>query len=79
VQPSKTLDITKDACPITFVKTKLALEILDAGNILEVLLNAGEAVQNVPRSLRSEGHRIVSLEKQNSGIYRMLVEKEGGQ
>jgi len=79
VQPNKTLDITKDACPITFVKTKLALETLEDGAVLEVLLNEGEAVKNVPRSLRNEGHKVVCLEKQEDGTYRMLVEKEGGQ
>lgn len=79
MQPNKTLDITKDACPMTFVKTKLALEQLEAGQILEVLLNSGEAVKNVPRSLRNEGHKVAALEKQDDGSYRMLVEKEGGQ
>lgn len=79
MQPNKTLDITRDACPMTFVKTKLALEMLAGGDILEVLLNDGEAVKNVPRSLRNEGHRVAALEKQVGGTYRMLVVKEGGQ
>ncbi|MBT9174189.1 MAG: hypothetical protein DDT21_02600 [Syntrophomonadaceae bacterium] len=77
MQPSKTLDIINDSCPITFVKTKLALECLPAGDILEILLNSGEAVKNVPRSLRAEGHKVAVLEKQTDGTYRMLVEKEG--
>jgi TusA-related sulfurtransferase len=64
---------------MTFVKTKLALEMLDAGDVLEVFLNSGEAVKNVPRSLRNEGHKVIALEKQEDGTYRMLVEKEGGQ
>jgi len=75
VQPNKTLDITADTCPMTFVKTKLALEILNGGEILEVRLNAGEAVRNVPRSLRNEGHKVLSLAKREDGTYRMLVEK----
>ena len=77
MQPSKTLDIISDSCPITFVKIKLALESLAAGDILEILLSGGEAVKNVPRSLRAEGHRVVALEKQSNGTYRLLVEKEG--
>lgn len=79
MQSNKTIDITKDACPMTFVKTKLALEMLEAGEFLEVVLNGGEAVANVPRSLKNEGHKVVSLEKQEDGTYRMLVEKEGAQ
>ena len=78
MQPDKTLDITGDQCPMTFVKTKLALETVEAGQFLEVFLNSGEAVKNVPRSLRNEGHKVVALEKQESGTYRLLVEKEGG-
>ncbi|MCL4464165.1 MAG: sulfurtransferase TusA family protein [Firmicutes bacterium] len=77
MQPKKMLDIVKDSCPITFVKTKLALEALVTGDILEILLSGGEAVKNVPRSLRAEGHRVLALEKQQNGTYRMLVEKEG--
>jgi TusA-related sulfurtransferase len=44
------IDITGVVCPITFVKTKVALEELTDGDVLEVRLNGGEPVQNVPRS-----------------------------
>lgn len=64
---------------MTFVKTKLALEMMERGEILEVFLNAGEAVKNVPRSLTNEGHKVLSLAKREDGTYRMLVEKEGNQ
>lgn len=77
MQPKETLNITGDACPMTFVKTKLALETLTRGDILEVALNGGEAVKNVPRSVRGEGHKVLSLQKQDDGTYRMLVEKDG--
>ena len=77
MQPNKVLDIIKDSCPITFVKTKLALEMLQAGDMLEILLSGGDAVKNVPRSLRAEGHKVASLEKQTDGTYRMLVVKDG--
>ena len=46
------VDITDVNCPVTFVKTKVALEELDEGQILQVHLNDGEPVQNVPRSLQ---------------------------
>lgn len=77
MQPSSTLDIRSDACPMTFVKTKLALDLLNDGEILEIFLNAGEAVKNVPRSLRNEGHKVLLLEKQEDGTYRLLAEKGG--
>ena len=55
------VDITDVNCPVTFVKTKVALEELDEGQILQVHLNGGEPVQNVPRSLKEEGHEVLEL------------------
>jgi len=60
-EKTKRIDITDVVCPITFVKVKIALEALKDGDTLEVLLNGGEPVQNVPRSLKDEGHRVTSL------------------
>ncbi len=56
------LDITAYVCPMTFVKTKLLAESMTAGEVAEVRLNAGEPLENVPRSLREEGHEVLSLE-----------------
>lgn len=68
------IDVTAEKCPITFVKVKLRLEELETGEILEVALTEGKAVQNVPRSLRSEGHKILSLVHEE-GVYRLQVRK----
>mgnify|MGYP000096015793 CR=1 FL=1 len=56
-----TVDITDVVCPTTFVKAKVALEELDDGQILSVKMNDGEPVQNVPRSIKEEGHKILKL------------------
>jgi TusA-related sulfurtransferase len=56
------LDITAYVCPMTFVKTKLLAEKMAVGEVAEVRLNAGEPLENVPRSLREEGHEVLSLE-----------------
>ena len=53
-----TLDITDVRCPMTWVKTKLALERLDPGEALEVTCPEGEALENVPRSAREAGHEV---------------------
>jgi TusA-related sulfurtransferase len=71
------VDITGVTCPITFVKTKVALEELADGDVLEVRLNGGEPVQNVPRSLKDEGHRVTGIEKLDDGTYRLRVVKGG--
>ena len=53
-----TLDITELRCPMTWVKTKLALERLEPGEALEVACPPGEALENVPRSAREAGHEV---------------------
>lgn len=77
MQADDFLDITDVVCPITFVKVKVALEELDDGQILEVRLNEGEPIQNVPRSLRDEGHKILSLDDLGNGTFTLLVKKGG--
>jgi tRNA 2-thiouridine synthesizing protein A len=52
------LDVTGLRCPMTWVRTKLELERLAAGETLEVRLPAGEAVESVPRSAREAGHEV---------------------
>lgn len=77
ITPAEFIDITDVTCPITFVKTKVALEDMEAGQILEVHLNDGEPVQNVPRSLKDEGHKVLELTQNEDGTYTLFVEKGG--
>ena len=72
----ESVDITDVVCPVTFVKTKVALEELDVGQILQVHLNGGEPVQNVPRSIKDEGHKILKLIDNGDGTYELYVRKE---
>lgn len=71
------VDITDVVCPVTFVKTKVALEELDDGQILEIRLNAGEPIQNVPRSLKDEGHKVTGVTQKEDGTYLLTVIKGG--
>ena len=52
------LDITKEHCPMTFVKVKLQLSKLQAGDTLEVLLSEGEPLENVPKSAVEQGFQV---------------------
>jgi sulfite reductase (ferredoxin) len=72
--PAETRDLRGVLCPMNFVKTKLALASLAAGQRLEVLLDDGPAVQNVPRSVVEEGHRIVDQRK-HGGHWTVVIEK----
>ena len=72
-----TVDITDVVCPVTFVKAKVAIEELDDGDILDVHMNDGEPVQNVPRSMKEEGHQILKLIDNKDGTYDLIVKKVG--
>lgn len=71
------IDITDVICPITYVKTKVAIDELEQGQILKIRMNEGEPIQNVPRSLKDECHKVVSVENNGDGTYSIFVEKDG--
>ncbi len=71
----ETVDITDVVCPVTFVKAKVALEELEVGQILAIRMNDGEPVQNVPRSIKEEGHAILRLIDNEDGTYTLIVRK----
>ncbi|HSQ92537.1 MAG TPA: sulfurtransferase TusA family protein, partial [Nitrospiraceae bacterium] len=70
-------DLRGVACPLNYVKTKLKLEMMDAGEQLEVWLDAGEPIKNVPLSLKNDGHKLLVQEPLEAAAdhYRILVEK----
>ena len=70
-----TVDITDVVCPTTFVKAKVAIEELEVGQVLSVHMNDGEPVQNVPRSMKEEGHKVLKLNKNDDGTFDLIVEK----
>ena len=68
------VDITDVTCPVTFVKTKVALEELDEGQILQVHINDGEPIQNVPRSVKEEGHEVLKIVDNEDGTFELYKE-----
>jgi TusA-related sulfurtransferase len=76
-EPNAFEDTTDVVCPITFVKAKVAIEALSPGQLLELRINEGEAMQNVPRSLKEEGHRVISVMNNDDGTFRVIVMKDG--
>ncbi len=73
------LDITREVCPLTFVKVKLLVEKMKMGEIAEVRLKGAEPLGNVPRSLTELGHQILSLEPEEGegpdGTHRLRIRK----
>ena len=71
----KTLDITREHCPMTFVKTKIELSKLKEGDILEVLLSGGEPRDNVPRNAREQGYNVLSVEHVEGTTHKVTIKK----
>jgi len=68
------LDLLGVCCPMNFVRTKLALDKIKPGERIEILLDDGEPIINVTRSVKDEGHRVLNVASEN-GHFRLLVEK----
>lgn len=58
---------------MNFVKAKLKLEEMESGQMLEVTLDDGEPMRSVPRSIKEEGHKIVSVQKTDANAYRLVI------
>jgi len=69
----QSIDLRGVPCPLNWVKTKLRLEELEAGQVLEVILDDGEPIRNVPRSVKAEGHKVLEVTPLE-GAFRLLIE-----
>ena len=71
------LDITSEVCPMTFVRTRLALDRMKPGQLLLVRLRGEEPLRNVPRTAREQGHEVLSLEMDAGGVGTLLLRRGG--
>ena len=69
------INLKGEVCPYTFVKSKLALEEMDEGKILRVIVDHEPAVENVPRSMENEGHEVLRVEKINESDWEIVIKK----
>lgn len=76
IVPHRKIDLKGEVCPYTFVKSKLAMEEMKLGEILEVVVDHEPAVENVPKSMQNEGQKVLTVEKLNDADWRMLFKKE---
>ena len=71
----KTIDITAETCPMTFVRTRLALDTLNTGDILLVRLRGADPLANVPRAAADQGHEPLDLIEQPDGAWLLVLKK----
>ena len=74
VKTSASIDLLGVKCPFNYVKTKIKLETMASGSVLEVLLDDGEPSENVPKSIKNDGHKVISLVEEQ-GHYKLTIEK----
>lgn len=70
------LDITGEACPMTLVRVRMALDELAPGGVLQIHMSGGEPVASIPRTLREEGHQILAVQPVD-GAFLVTVRKKG--
>jgi tRNA 2-thiouridine synthesizing protein A len=69
------LDITGDICPMTYVRTRLALDRMTPGDILTVYLQGADPARNVPISATRQGHEVLSQTLQDDGTTVLLLRR----
>ncbi|MDO8603730.1 MAG: sulfurtransferase TusA family protein [Candidatus Omnitrophota bacterium] len=75
IKPDSVLDLKGVACPSNFVRAKLRLEDMQKDEILEIIIDDGEPIKNVPRSIKEEGHQILKAEKVDN-YWKLVIKKQ---
>ena len=75
ITPDKSINIKGLVCPYTFVKAKLAIESMEVGQILEILLDYEEASRSIPKSMEDHGQKILKVEKINDTDWILQIRK----
>lgn len=76
IKPDRKIDIRGFACPYTFVKAKLAVEDMEVGEVLEILLDYEEASRSIPKSMENHGQKVLKVEKINDTDWILQIRKE---
>ena len=76
IKVDKNLDIRGEVCPYTLVKSKLGIEMIEVGQVIEIILDYPEAAVSVPKAMENYGHKVLKIEKINSKEWILQVRKE---
>ena len=69
------LNLKGEICPMTFVKTKLAIERLNSGERIKVIFNSSEAKINVPKSLKELNYKVIAINDIDENNFYIVIEK----
>ncbi|GAB6064975.1 sulfurtransferase TusA family protein [Aquifex pyrophilus] len=71
----KELDIRGEVCPFTFVKSKLALETMEPGQVLRVIVDYPPSAESVPKSMREEGQEVIEVNQIGDNLWEIIIRK----
>jgi len=74
-EAAETLDLRGVPCPANAARALLKLELMDAGEVLRVLVSAGEALTNLPESVKQAGHELAAQSELPGGDWELLVKR----
>ena len=75
IKYDKELDIRGDVCPFTFVKSKLALEQMEVGQVLRVIVDYKPSAESVPKSMKEEGQEVLGVNQLSERSWEILIRK----
>ncbi len=76
IQADLEIDVTAEICPMTYVRTRLALDRLLAGQVLGVTLRGAEPARSVPETARLQGHAVLEQVVLEDGSTRVVIRKK---
>lgn len=76
VRVTKSINIKGLTCPYTFVKAKIAIEGMEVGEVLEIVLDYEEASRSIPKSMEDHGQKVLKVEKLNDTDWRLCIRKD---
>ncbi len=75
VSADKEINLKGEVCPYTFVKSKLAIEEMNPGEVLRVVVDYPPAAKNVPRSMSNEGNEVLDVQQLNDSDWEIVIRK----
>ncbi len=76
IKIDKRLDIRGEVCPYTLVKSKLGVESIEVGQVIEIILDYPEAAESIPKAMLNYGHSVIKVEKINPEEWIVQIRKE---
>lgn len=76
IKVDRIIDLKGQICPYTFVRSKLAVEKMNIGEVIEIILDHKPAVENVPKSMENEGQKVLRIDRSGEHEWHLFIRKD---